>query len=148
MLRPTFSLLGKARETLRGIALGSEGVQANEIEVIVSPNIREEANKVVSAQPALEPIRIQVPEGLEELIPGYLAARKADVEKLWAAIGADDFNQVRILGHNIKGNGTSYGFTELSRLGAALEEAGKLSHRGESQKHVEAIASYLIRVEV
>lgn len=60
---------------------------------------------------------------LRPLIPGYLAARREDCHRLEAAIADADADVLRDLGHRLVGSGASYGFPEISALGARLEAA-------------------------
>src|SRR5580658_7256876 len=66
---------------------------------------------------------IQVEEGMEDVVPGYLAKRRADVPVYAAALAKDDFESIRQLAHKMKGTGSGYGFPVLTELGGALEQA-------------------------
>jgi HPt (histidine-containing phosphotransfer) domain-containing protein len=68
---------------------------------------------------------VRVPNELAELIPGYIANRKADVAALRVALSESDFDKVRFIGHRMKGNGLAYGFKKISALGKELEEAAR-----------------------
>jgi HPt (histidine-containing phosphotransfer) domain-containing protein len=58
---------------------------------------------------------------VQELVPGYLAARRDEVSKMMQLLAASDFERLRVLSHSLKGSGTSFGFPELTRFGAELE---------------------------
>ena len=58
---------------------------------------------------------------IQELIPGYLDARRQEIQKMTELLAASDFERLRVLSHNLKGSGASFGFAELTRFGAALE---------------------------
>lgn len=60
------------------------------------------------------------------LVPGFLAARRR--EHLWmeSCLVEGDFDQIARLGHRLKGSGGSFGFPELTSVGARLETAAKL----------------------
>jgi HPt (histidine-containing phosphotransfer) domain-containing protein len=62
-------------------------------------------------------IRIEVPPGLAEIVPGYLAARRKELPEMMALLAASGFRAARRLAHNIKGTGGSYGFPELTTNG-------------------------------
>jgi PAS domain S-box-containing protein len=70
-----------------------------------------------------KPIEVDIPEGLEELAPVYLADRRAEVSQLKALLAASEFGQLAGLEHNMKGTGASFGFGDLSRIGRELEFA-------------------------
>ncbi len=65
----------------------------------------------------------RVDADLAELIPGYLANRRRDVEAIAVALEHADYENVRHLGHNMKGSGAGYGFDRISEIGASLEQA-------------------------
>ncbi|MBV9294183.1 MAG: Hpt domain-containing protein [Acidobacteriaceae bacterium] len=62
---------------------------------------------------------------VQELLPAYLTARKHELPIMTDLLDASDFEQLRILGHNLKGSGRSFGLAELSRIGAALEHSAE-----------------------
>jgi HPt (histidine-containing phosphotransfer) domain-containing protein len=66
-----------------------------------------------------------LPPGLAEFIPGYLARRMDEFKEMNRLLATSDFENLAVLGHNMKGSGTSFGFPELSRIGAALEFSAK-----------------------
>jgi CheY-like chemotaxis protein len=61
------------------------------------------------------------------LVPGFLAARRR--EHLWmeSCLAEGDFEQIGRLGHRLKGSGGSFGFPELTSVGARLEAAAKVA---------------------
>ena len=93
-------------------------------------------------------IIISVDAQIAALLPRFLANRSADVDKIRAALARADFDAVRTVGHAMKGAGGGYGFAEISRLGAELEEAARQRDAvaiGALATHLE---SYLARVEL
>jgi CheY-like chemotaxis protein len=66
---------------------------------------------------------VRVGSSLAGLVPGFLESRRRDVEKIAAALERSDFDNVRILGHNMKGSGAGYGFSRITEIGASLEQA-------------------------
>lgn len=93
-------------------------------------------------------IKIQPPEGLEELLPGYLASRRDELAVLAKALATANFDQIRTIAHNLKGTGASYGFRELTTLGAALEISAKQHDTSQVQHQLEQIEQYLANVEL
>jgi PAS domain S-box-containing protein len=68
-------------------------------------------------------LNIDIPEGMEAAAKRYINSRRNEVTRLSQLADIQDFQQLRVLGHNMKGTGTSYGFPELTRLGTQIEEA-------------------------
>jgi HPt (histidine-containing phosphotransfer) domain-containing protein len=81
--------------------------------------------------------------GLAELIPQYFELCRRDLESLRIALKARQFDEIRVLGHNLKGSGGAYGFPELSRLGARLESAGKSHDDTTARESVEQLSEFL-----
>ncbi len=101
------------------------------------------------AQPAhREAIRIDVPAGLEEIAPGYLESRKREAPKMLELLAASDFARLTALAHNLKGTGAGYGFPDLSRLGAALEESAKKADEEALRKQILQLGEYLDQVRL
>jgi CheY-like chemotaxis protein/HPt (histidine-containing phosphotransfer) domain-containing protein len=95
-----------------------------------------------------EAITVAVPPGFEELLPGYLAARRQDVPEMLRLLAASDFDHLCILAHNMKGSGASYGFSGLTDLGAAMEQAAKQRDNTALNRHLAELRQYLDRVQV
>ena len=74
---------------------------------------------------AVEPIVVAVDRNLEDLMPVFLAQRKADQAALAAALPLCDFDVRRNTGHGMAGAGAIYGFDPLSNLGGRLVQAAR-----------------------
>jgi histidine phosphotransfer protein HptB len=74
---------------------------------------------------AAEAIIVNVEKDLEDLIPLFLARRKADQSGIAAALSRRDFEALRKIGHNMNGAGASYGFERISELGEQLTKAAR-----------------------
>lgn len=96
----------------------------------------------------LETITIELPPGLEHIVPGYLAWRRAEVPELIALLAASDFERLAKLSHNIKGTGTSYGMPDLSRIGADLECAAKQCDAAAASAQLTQLNYYLEHLRV
>jgi signal transduction histidine kinase/HPt (histidine-containing phosphotransfer) domain-containing protein len=59
------------------------------------------------------------------LLPKFFANRERDVVTLREALAGEDFETIARLGHNMRGNGVSYGFPEVSAIGKRIERAGQ-----------------------
>jgi len=100
-----------------------------------------------SAQPK-EEIPITVPEGLESLAPRYLSARRKEVREMVALLSASAFAEISSRGHNLKGTGRSYGFPDLTDIGAALERFAKSEDKEGIDKQLLRLANYLESVRL
>jgi PAS domain S-box-containing protein len=93
-------------------------------------------------------IRVTPPEGIEALVPKYLANVRRNMGEILEAIAANDCKIAGRLGHQFKGSGEGYGFPEISRTGAAIELAAKSDNEDEIRRQILALATYLDRVEI
>ncbi len=62
-------------------------------------------------------------EEILQLRNDYIQSLRKEVEELDKKISPKEFEAFKFFGHNIKGNGVAYGFPEISKFGAKLEEA-------------------------
>jgi len=93
-------------------------------------------------------IRIEIPAGLEEIAPAYLSGRREEVREMLELLAASDFERLAVLGHNLKGNGAAYGFSDLSGIGAAMEQSAKEADRGALSVQLSELKEYLDHVEL
>lgn len=91
---------------------------------------------------------VRVSKDIADLIPVFLANRKKEVETLRAALAAGDFEQLRQLGHRMRGVGNSYGFDLVSTLGKEIEEGARKSDKASLEAHIAAYGQYLSNVRV
>ena len=68
---------------------------------------------------------VKVSKDLEDLIPVFLGNRRKELDTLRAALAAADFEQLRQLGHRMRGVGNSYGFEQVSSLGKQIEDGAR-----------------------
>ena len=91
---------------------------------------------------------VTVDSQIAALVPRFLANRAADVDKIRAALAGADFEAIRGSAHGMKGAGGGYGFPEISRLGAALEEGARQRDAAAITALVANLEEYLGRIEV
>ncbi len=71
-------------------------------------------------------MEIELPK---EMRMEYLQRREKDLQDLTVALANLDWTVLRTIGHQLKGNGESYGFPSLGAIGKDLEEAAKQTAR-------------------
>ena len=89
-----------------------------------------------------------VPKELADLIPEFMANRKKDIATLRAALAEANLEQLRFLGHRMKGIGASYGFVAITDLGKQIEDAAKAGTEGALRALVDAYDAYIAKVTV
>ncbi|WP_320171979.1 Hpt domain-containing protein [Maridesulfovibrio sp.] len=91
---------------------------------------------------------IQVDADLEAIMPRYLEIRWKELLELEGAVGDRDFDQIRMLGHKLKGTGSAYGLDELSRLGALIEERAVEKEMEDVPESAASVRTFLENLEV
>lgn len=95
-----------------------------------------------------EKIQITVEPDLMDLIPGYIKNRQNDIEAVKAALETGDFETIRIIGHSMKGSGGGYGFTRITEIGAAMEQAAKEPAPDTINNLTKDLSDYLERIDI
>jgi hypothetical protein len=103
---------------------------------------------VMAQDNRLESIRVSIDPDLRGLIPGFLHYRRCDVQTLENAAAVGDFETIRTLGHRMRGDGGGYGFSMISEIGCALEKAALEKNMQNITVHIQALTTYLDRIEV
>jgi HPt (histidine-containing phosphotransfer) domain-containing protein len=93
-------------------------------------------------------IVVTVAKDLEDLIPTFMKNRHKELETLRAALAAGDMEQLRQLGHRMKGVGNSYGFEQVSTLGKQIEDGAKVTDRPGLEACIAEYTDYLARVKI
>ena len=77
-----------------------------------------------------QPITVIVAKDLEDLIPTFMTNRTKELDTLRVALGAGDMEQLRQLGHRMKGVGNSYGFEHISVIVRSSCQGRSTAHGG------------------
>jgi HPt (histidine-containing phosphotransfer) domain-containing protein len=80
------------------------------------------------------------------LLPRFIAHRAGDIVTLRRAVEASDFEVVRRIGHNLRGNGPSYGFPQVGEIGRALEEAAEAGDGAAASAKIAMLEAWLASV--
>ncbi|HJX21847.1 MAG TPA: Hpt domain-containing protein, partial [Steroidobacteraceae bacterium] len=64
------------------------------------------------------------------------------------ALAAADFEQLRQLGHRMKGVGNSYGFAHVSVLGQEIEDGARSGDRASLEANIAQYRDYLSKVQI
>ncbi len=98
----------------------------------------------------MDPIRItlsgevnmQVPD---EILNRYIERRKRDLESCFRNIEEGKYEELEKVGHQLKGNGETFGHPELSDIGRELEEAARESDDESVHQAVEKFKNWVDR---
>ena len=92
--------------------------------------------------------RVTVAKDLEDLIPVFMSNRKKELDTLRVALAAADFDQLRQLGHRMKGVGNSYGFAQVSEIGKHVEDGARSGDRAALEAVLVQYRDYLAKVQI
>jgi HPt (histidine-containing phosphotransfer) domain-containing protein len=91
---------------------------------------------------------VKVAKDLEDLIPAFLSNRHKELDTLRAALAAGDLEQLRQIGHRMRGVGNSYGFDLVTTLGKQIEDGAKSGDKASLETHIAAYDDYLSKVQI
>ncbi len=91
---------------------------------------------------------VRPPAEMAEYVPLFLETVRQDIENMRQALKDREMETVRRTGHSLKGTGRAYGFDEVSRLGAGIEQAAGDEQNETARKLVNALEGYLESVEI
>ncbi len=95
-----------------------------------------------------EKITVVVDRDLEGIIPGYIENRRKDIELLQELLQQGDFEQIRVLGHRMKGSGAGYGFDQITEIGRSMEEHAKAGDGKIISRLTSELAYYIENIEI
>ena len=76
----------------------------------------------------------------------FFERRHHELLTLRAALASSDHQEIRRIGHNLKGVGGSFGFPELTELGGRLENAARADDRELMSALVDELADQVVRL--
>jgi len=91
---------------------------------------------------------VEVDEDLSDLIPGFLAHKRTDIDSIFEAVARRDYAAIGRIAHRIKGEGGSYGFDTMTETGRSLEHAAAIRDNGAVTTLARQLLKYLDQVEV
>jgi hypothetical protein len=89
-----------------------------------------------------------VPKDHADLLPGFLANRKADVRRLRAALASGDWALLQHFAERLYAVGNPYGFRQITTFGRLMRRACAERDRAAFRQLIEQYALYLANVVV
>jgi hypothetical protein len=105
--------------------------------------IRKETLLRAIEEHTVQPASVPVDSGVAELVPALLENRRKDVGAITASIEQGDYENVRILGHNMKGSGGGYGFARHHARSAPCWKGRRPQGTGEIRAQCAELDRYL-----
>lgn len=91
---------------------------------------------------------IVVDSRLEKIIPQFMSYQKTDLAALEAAFNDRNYEELKRLGHRIKGGCGGYGFYELGRLAADLELAASVQDSSAIENYIRLMQDQLLNSKI
>lgn len=76
----------------------------------------------------------------------YIERRKKDIESLRSALKMQTFEEFKRIGHQLKGNAASFGYSDLEKIAIQLEVAGEKRDSEEARRQLENFDKWLSAV--
>lgn len=95
-----------------------------------------------------EKIMVVVDAELEPIMPQYFKNLAGDMAGIRTGLAEGDAAAVAMNGHKIKGSGASFGFQELTRLGAGIEDSGRADDLDTAARLFAEMEDYVDRLDV
>jgi HPt (histidine-containing phosphotransfer) domain-containing protein len=89
-----------------------------------------------------------VQKDLEDLIPVFMSNRRKEIDTLRLALASADFEQLRQLGHRMRGVGNSYGFDLISEIGKQVEDGAIAGDRTGIASCIAEYSDYIANVQI
>ena len=96
----------------------------------------------------MDTYQVIIDRDLDDLVPSFLSTRQKDITTLKVAISEGDIQRIAKIGHNIKGVAGSYGFMDLSAMGAELQTAAESENARYCEELLGRMIHYLEKVEI
>jgi PAS domain S-box-containing protein len=93
-------------------------------------------------------VMVRADPAIADLIPAFMHAMRSRMDTLAQALHARDYRAIRTLGHQMHGEGGTFGFDAISTLGAALEQAAFRENDETVCETLDELNSYLKGVQV
>ena len=68
---------------------------------------------------------VKIDKDLEEIIPMFVDNRHKDIQEIRTHLENNDLTAIEVIAHKLAGNAGSYGFMDLSKIGADMEASCK-----------------------
>lgn len=93
-------------------------------------------------------ITVKVDPDLEDLIPGFIENRNADVTRLRELLATEAYADIRLIGHSLKGVGGGYGFDAITEYGGVIEQAALAGDNTTIAQYTDQLAHYLEHIDI
>ena len=93
-------------------------------------------------------MKIQVDKIIEDLVPDYLASLRINIAKINKHLELQEWENIRVLGHNMKGSGGGYGLMDISEMGIEIQNGAKSEDEKAVRETIQKMKHYLDTLEI
>lgn len=86
---------------------------------------------------------VKIDKDLKEIIPMFIDNRHKDIKQLEVHLESNDLTAIEVIAHKLAGNAGSYGFMELSKIGADMEASCKANDRDSVEIHFRSYKNFM-----
>lgn len=79
----------------------------------------------------------------QEMLFRYMERRKKDLETCLLCLEKENFTELEKVGHQLKGNAVTFGYSELSEIGSHMEKAAARKDVDEIERALEEFSSWV-----
>lgn len=108
--------------------------------------ISDDDEKPLSSAAPVQPVPPVRSKAATALLPKFIGHRQRDATDIRSALERGDYQTISRLGHNMRGNGASYGFPDLGALGERLETAAHQRNEEEIRTQLAALDDWIANV--
>ena len=82
----------------------------------------------------------------ERILGRYIEHRKRDFKECLKSLKRHQYDKIEKVGHQLKGNGTTFGHPDLSSIGEKLQEGAKVKNTEILEKSMEEFSDWVKKV--
>jgi CheY-like chemotaxis protein len=90
---------------------------------------------------------VEVDPDIVDLVPRFLENLRQDLLSIKNLLSQNEFDRIRVLSHNMKGNGLGYGFPQISVMGEKMESEANRKDERALRESIDQLERYLSQVE-
>lgn len=91
---------------------------------------------------------VEIDDVLRPIVPDFIRCRNDDCILIRQLLSKGNYDDIRLLGHRMKGTGGSYGFDAISEIGEIIETASLEADQETIRVQLQRLEDYLKRVSV
>jgi hypothetical protein len=95
-----------------------------------------------------EKIVIHISPEVIDLVPGYISHRLSDIPLIREHLNNGRFEEIKVMGHKMKGGGGLYNMDQVTILGDKIEKAAIAKESAVIEEAVGLLEEYLNSIEV